>query len=139
MKKHYKQLTPEEARSWLIRRDKEGIDVWMVAPDEDVIEAVGENLRDFGDDDDEVYRTPKTASIGFIREDGDVQLLATHNNSDELISPEAFMELIANTVALYQRHGYGVMAWYREDAVDYIDHALLNDTAGFVEILVKRD
>lgn len=52
MKKHYKTMTPDEARLWLTRKDKEGIDVWMVAPDEDVIEAVGQNLRDFGSDDE---------------------------------------------------------------------------------------
>lgn len=35
-----------------------------------------------------------TASIGFHRDDGDFQLLATLNNNDERIAPEQFTDIV---------------------------------------------
>ena len=120
--KYYKDLTPEEARDWLMRKDKEAIDFWRTAPYQGLVSAVKENLRDFGDNDDEVFFIPRSVSIGFVRNDGDVQLLATHNNVDELLSPDCFMELISNTVGLYERTGIdkNIKVWFRFDAPDYL-------------------
>lgn len=62
-------------------------------------------------------------SIGFIRDDGDLQVLATLNNNDKLISGAAFSAIIANTrLALSGAlHGvYVTIVFEREDAPDYV-------------------
>lgn len=51
-KRHYASMTPDEARSWLMRKDKEAADLWCAAGPDNLVEAVGDNLRDFGDDDE---------------------------------------------------------------------------------------
>ena len=43
-------MTTLQAREWLVKNDKEAALFWTEQPEEDLIEAVGDNLRDFGDD-----------------------------------------------------------------------------------------
>ena len=73
----------------------------------------------------------KTVSIGFPRDDGDFQLLATLNNNDEFLSGADFEELVISTVlrlgkssgecvvALLDEDGCGYWS-YRQDAPDYV-------------------
>lgn len=51
---NYQQMTPTQAREWLVKNDKEAADFWLAQPDAGLIEAVGDNPRDFGDD--EIYK-----------------------------------------------------------------------------------
>jgi hypothetical protein len=61
-------------------------------------------------------------TIGYIREDGDLRILATHSNIDEELSAEAFAELVGNTVALYEReYDENIIVLQREDTPDYCD------------------
>ena len=46
----YVSMTPEEAREWLIRNDPEAAAHWRAVDASGLVEAVGENLRDFGND-----------------------------------------------------------------------------------------
>ena len=63
----------------------------------------------------------KTVSIGFIREDGDLQLLATLNNTDEHLDQRQFEHLVANTVDFYRvKVSPDIKAYERDDAPDYI-------------------
>lgn len=65
----------------------------------------------------------KHITIGYIRDDGDVAVLATLNNNDEHLSNDEFEELIANTVAYYTNIiDEDVRAWERQDAPDYLDY-----------------
>lgn len=63
-----------------------------------------------------------TATIGFLREDGDFAILATLNNNDEHMSPEQF-QAIARTLCeqLAAATGNAIQALHRQDAPDYID------------------
>lgn len=45
---HIDDLTPEQAREWLIANNPEGADYWRSAPADDLREAVEDNLTDFG-------------------------------------------------------------------------------------------
>jgi hypothetical protein len=71
--------------------------------------------------------TKKTVSIGFIREDDDLQLLATLNDNDDWLQ-EGTIDRIAATVreALQQalvdkhQHGFRVELFERQDAPDYV-------------------
>lgn len=60
MFKHFKTLTDDEARNWLVVNDKEAAEFWRDQPQEVLIEAVGENLRDFGDFDGLTYENTTT-------------------------------------------------------------------------------
>lgn len=67
----------------------------------------------------------KTASIGFIRDDGDFQLLATLNNNDELMSEEGFITLVGKLRSFYGDSVPAcmyedVLAIERHDAPDYV-------------------
>jgi hypothetical protein len=63
----------------------------------------------------------KTVSIGFHRDDGDFQLLATLNNNDEFLSGADFEELVISTVLrLGKSSGECVVALHRQDAPDYV-------------------
>ncbi len=42
------QLTNEQARQWLIANDGEGEDYWRMAEGDDFVDAVMENLLDYG-------------------------------------------------------------------------------------------
>ncbi|HLJ95419.1 MAG TPA: hypothetical protein VKU02_19740 [Gemmataceae bacterium] len=66
-----------------------------------------------------------TAAIGFHRDDGDFQLLATLNNNDELIAPDLF----TNIVHYLRRHLENALSvdgeqtliiYERQDAPDYV-------------------
>jgi hypothetical protein len=72
---------------------------------------------------------PSTAAIGFHRDDGDFQLLATLNNNDELIAPERFAGLVGFFLQLLQdavsaQGEHTLMVIERQDAPDYVT---LND------------
>lgn len=64
-----------------------------------------------------------TVTIGFIREDGDIEVLAAFNNSGECIDANRFNQIVRSTVKNI-RHlgGFGsqVRAWLREDLIDVI-------------------
>lgn len=66
--------------------------------------------------------TPSTVSIGFHREDGDFQLLATLNNNDGLMGQTSFDSLIEtvrfNLACMLQPTPIVVIE--RQDAPDYI-------------------
>jgi len=64
----------------------------------------------------------KTASIGFMREDGDLGLFATLNNLDEYISDDAFNALI-DIVGTYieNKSKQKVTVLERNDAPDYVE------------------
>ncbi len=48
--KNYRQMTNAQAREWLVKNDKEAASFWMEQPEEGLVEWVGDNPRDFGDD-----------------------------------------------------------------------------------------
>lgn len=66
----------------------------------------------------------KSVSIGFYREDGDFQILATLNNRDELIEAAIFNGIITDTLdALYdifRKDDIVIEVLEREDAPDYV-------------------
>ena len=55
----------------------------------------------------------QTVSIGYMRDDGDFQILATLNNNDDLIETQRFQEI----VEALQENTDGLE---REDAPDYV-------------------
>lgn len=64
----------------------------------------------------------KTYTIGYIREDGDLAILATLNNNDEHLSDDAFKGLayhIKRQLACYLSED--VLILEREDSPDYAD------------------
>ena len=64
----------------------------------------------------------KTVSIGFMRDDGDLALVATLNNLDEHMSDENFAVLVdgvKNYIGLMAKRN-DVIVLEREDAPDYI-------------------
>ena len=78
------------------------------------------------------FKTPqlpqKTITFGFIRDDGDLQILGTLNNNDEYLTTDQFNELVALTLAYYNENPAVAMheevkAYYREDTVDYAELA----------------
>ena len=63
----------------------------------------------------------KTVTIGFMREDGDIQVLATLNNNDELISPEHFKMLTENIRFCFELlFCENIQTFERQDAPDYV-------------------
>lgn len=64
----------------------------------------------------------KTVSIGFQREDGDFQVLATLNNKDELMSEAMFNELVGTVASSMCRELVcEIQIMEREDAPDYVE------------------
>jgi hypothetical protein len=64
----------------------------------------------------------KTVSIGFMRDDGDLALVATLNNLDEHMSEENFSVLVDGVktyIGLMAKRN-DVLVLEREDAPDYI-------------------
>jgi hypothetical protein len=64
-----------------------------------------------------------TYSIGFMRDDGDFQLLATLNNNDGLMTSEQFEALKESLIVqLYNRLGVEqcIVCLKRQDAPDYV-------------------
>ena len=65
----------------------------------------------------------KTVSIGFMRDDGDLALVATLNNLDGHMSDEHFDVLVdgvKNYIALMTKRN-DVLVLEREDAPDYVE------------------
>jgi|JI10StandDraft_1071094.scaffolds.fasta_scaffold380806_3 hypothetical protein len=63
----------------------------------------------------------QTVSIGFVRDDGDLQILSTANNNDKLLSQEDFEEFVEMQVLFYLAYlDKRIYAWERQDAPDYV-------------------
>lgn len=63
-----------------------------------------------------------TVSIGYVREDGDLQLLATLNNVDGDLTQAQFSNLVERVSDQYRECGLSnVKVYERADAPDYID------------------
>lgn len=67
---------------------------------------------------------PMMVTIGYIRDDGDLAVLATLNNIDEHVTREGFNELVAKVLAFYTENpataiAEDVKAYVRYDAPDY--------------------
>jgi len=70
------------------------------------------------------YNYKNAVTIGYEREDGTLQVLATLKNNDDLMGAELFSSLIESVCnQLYIRLGADncIMVLEREDAPDYID------------------
>ena len=78
-----------------------------------------------------------TAAIGFHRDDGDFQLLATLNNNDELLAPDQFADIVQFfrdqlQTALSAQGEHTLVVLERQDAPDYVTldeddvHAILS-------------
>ena len=64
----------------------------------------------------------KTVSIGFTRDDGDFAVLATLNNNDEYLTPNAFAalsEVVRSTFELLVEVEIEIIE--RQDAPDYVE------------------
>jgi hypothetical protein len=61
-------------------------------------------------------------TIGYQRQsDGDIAVLATLSNIDELLDEESFSDLVATTCQTFKNHtGEDIRAWARQDAPDYL-------------------
>lgn len=72
-----------------------------------------------------------TITIGYQRQwDGDIAVLATLSNIDELLEDDSFELLIRNTVHIYRdQTGEDVRAWEREDAPAYLNGSSLESWA----------
>ena len=63
----------------------------------------------------------KTVTIGFMREDGDIQVLATLNNNDDTTDAVHFKLLTEVTRFQWERlSGESVQVFERQDAPDYV-------------------
>lgn len=63
----------------------------------------------------------KTSTIGFYREDGDFQILATLNNNDDLITREQFNEINNRVCAMLTKYTEEyIICFERQDTPDYI-------------------
>jgi hypothetical protein len=70
----------------------------------------------------------KTASIGFMREDGDLTLVATLNNLDGHMTDSAFKILLDGVKAYIELMAkQAVVVLEREDAPDYVELNLDNE------------
>jgi hypothetical protein len=71
----------------------------------------------------------KTASIGFMREDGDLTLVATLNNLDGHMTDRAFKILLDGVKAYIELMSKrnDVVVLEREDAPDYVELNLDNE------------
>jgi hypothetical protein len=130
--RHYKDMSNEDARVWLMVNDKEEAELWRTHGG-NLVEAVGDNLRDFGTDGTWCYskqyasfdpRTDCTASIGYIREDGDFAVLATVNNHDGALSSAEYLKMIKYMLNMFSKsdnkQGDKILVLAREDATDYV-------------------
>ena len=63
----------------------------------------------------------QTVSIGFFREDGDFQVLATLNNNDGLIGTTRFLSMVESMrMALDAATDEKIQVLERQDAADYV-------------------
>lgn len=79
---------------------KEGLWVWVGTLEDVVGEQFPEHERE-----DVFTHGDKVASVGFIRDDGDFELLATFNNNGEYMSDEAFYALVTKTMSAMAEQG----------------------------------
>jgi hypothetical protein len=64
----------------------------------------------------------KKVSVGFVRDDGDFQLLATFNNLDNSVSDEVFDGLVDACVSVLTYWSEeNIVALERDDAPDYVE------------------
>lgn len=58
----------------------------------------------------------KTATIGYFREDGGIQILAALNNAENVLFDCEFMQLVERLVSMFSdTFGHAVYAFERED------------------------
>lgn len=63
----------------------------------------------------------KTVTIGYKRDDGDLHVLATLNNNEEMLSTLQFMDLINHVMNVFSAQtGEYIEVFEREDVPDYI-------------------
>ena len=63
----------------------------------------------------------KVVTIGWIREDGDIQVLATMNNIDDTISDLSFKMFVESVRFGWERlSGNSIQTFERQDAPDYV-------------------
>ena len=63
----------------------------------------------------------QTVSIGFFREDGDFQVLATLNNNDGLMGEARFLNMVESLrMTLDAATGETVQVLERQDVADYV-------------------
>lgn len=64
----------------------------------------------------------KTVSIGYMRDDGDFQILAIFNNNDESLEKQRFLEIVKALHEALQENtdGLEIIILEREDAPDYV-------------------
>jgi hypothetical protein len=77
----------------------------------------------------------KTVSIGFYRDDGDFQLLATLNNNDELVRD--FDELVVSVILQIRLRLHveeAIVALSRQDAPDYVDQSEEADLIQLIQL-----
>jgi hypothetical protein len=136
---YYKHLTPEHALEWLLKNGKEAEpNFYANLPKDKLVEAVGENLRDFGMDADFhgntlEYEQYQAVSIGYYREDEDFAILATLNNSSEDMPREEFDKLVKQVVeALQTATNQTITALVREDAPDYLNTDVMDEDSPYL-------
>lgn len=62
----------------------------------------------------------KTVSIGFMREDGDFQILATLNNLDELVGQKSFDDMVKKLCVSFTNCDVPVVVLERQETPDYV-------------------
>lgn len=78
--------------------------------------------------------------VGYFREDGNIRILAAHNNIDEEIDPDEFKELVTNTVAFYEQIIDGdIKVWQRQETEHYLTYDAETAAIDFIELEVERD
>ena len=60
-------------------------------------------------------------TIGYMREDGDLQILATLNNVDEVIPHETYLNLAHTLCVVLEGTGEKIIAVNRWDTPDYVN------------------
>lgn len=68
----------------------------------------------------------KVVSIGFVREDGDFQVLATLNNQDDIVPADKFKGMIDRITKTFIDNGVDVVTLFRQDTPDYLDLSALD-------------
>lgn len=67
-------------------------------------------------------KNAKTISIGFLREDGDFQLLVTFNNNDDLLPQSLFADVVCDLSHVLQNAlgNERIQLLERQDSPDYV-------------------
>ena len=68
--------------------------------------------------------TATTLTVGFFREDGDFEVVATFNNSGHHLSPVHFNKFVNDYIDSYDGHSstHALEVFVRQDAPDVIFH-----------------